>query len=72
LAGWGQAAEPVPRTDTVAARTASVLPGVEEPPARVRPDRLGITYNPHCVEIRKRVGAFPLPDVEPDLPPEPR
>jgi predicted enzyme related to lactoylglutathione lyase len=33
---------------------------------------LGITYNPHYVEIRKRVGAFELPEVEPDLPPESR
>jgi hypothetical protein len=33
---------------------------------------LGITYNPHFLEIRKRVGAFEAPEIEPDLPPEPR
>jgi predicted enzyme related to lactoylglutathione lyase len=31
---------------------------------------LGITYNPHFVEVRKRVGTFELPAVERDVPPE--
>jgi predicted enzyme related to lactoylglutathione lyase len=30
---------------------------------------LGITYNPHYMEIRRRVGAFELPEVERDVPP---
>ena len=34
---------------------------------------LGITYNPHFVEIRERVGAFELPEITPDVEsPEPR
>jgi predicted enzyme related to lactoylglutathione lyase len=33
---------------------------------------LGITYSPQFVEIRKRVGAFELPDIKHDVPPEPR
>jgi predicted enzyme related to lactoylglutathione lyase len=32
---------------------------------------LGITYNPHFVAIRERVGAFELPEVERDVPPGP-
>jgi catechol 2,3-dioxygenase-like lactoylglutathione lyase family enzyme len=32
---------------------------------------LGITYNPHYVEIRTRVGAFELPEIERDVPPGP-
>jgi hypothetical protein len=30
---------------------------------------LGITYSPQFLEIRKRVGAFELPEVKHDVPP---
>jgi uncharacterized glyoxalase superfamily protein PhnB len=33
---------------------------------------LGITYSPQFLEIRKRVGAFELPDVRHDMPPDTR
>jgi predicted enzyme related to lactoylglutathione lyase len=32
---------------------------------------LGITYNPHFVEVRRRVGAFEPPEVRPDKPAQP-
>ncbi|HEV8651796.1 MAG TPA: VOC family protein [Actinomycetes bacterium] len=33
---------------------------------------LGITYSPHFLHVRERVGAFELPDVKHDMPLEPR
>jgi hypothetical protein len=33
---------------------------------------LGITYSPQFLRVRERVGAFELPDVEHDKPPEPQ
>jgi predicted enzyme related to lactoylglutathione lyase len=33
---------------------------------------LGLTYSPQFLQVRERVGAFQLPDVKHDLPPDPR
>jgi hypothetical protein len=33
---------------------------------------LGITYSPHFLDVRERIGAFELPEVTPDVRPDPR
>jgi predicted enzyme related to lactoylglutathione lyase len=33
---------------------------------------LGITYSPHFLDVRERIGAFELPEVKPDVSPDPR